>query len=607
MRLRKERNILNNNNFLISSYKAQPMHHNKNASMDIPQNSKSKNLYLNKILQKNMDPQKANIAQTNIRENIPNFQSSVQSILGNEESRLKAKNFVLNMRSKRNNLSPYSIQNEYTKDRSTFSNTYYDKFYNPIQKSTYELPQDNVYRNSNSRKEIIFKPNDIQYSLNYDYGSSVNNVIKVNKTNKYYDDNSNTNLNQKQNSSRGPLYFYKNNLKNEPSMNRNSSRGVFNVNNNNVSNANNFSNNNSNSNSTTILRNANTNYPLNLNRHVHFQKSQYSDNNFDNLNIKNNSTYYLNNNNYNDSNLNNLYIDENEFKENLNNIEINFENHLDSNSIIEKIENNNSSTGLKEIIIDNINELYHNPDINTHQFDLNEDDANRYTNRKTYELNSNNNNNNNNNISLYKPKNESSNNANIYKKYISDNINYKIGNNNSIKNKPIQKYYTKVNINPINRKNDKYIKYNLDNRYSNLKIEKNRIKIIAENKKGIDYNRDILQKIKNRFIQNIKAVKLNEINIKGENNNKAIKPNYESDNNININELNQIKNELEISKNKNIENEKLLNNYKNILNNQKKELDSKIKEISKIKNEQNANEQKMKNELNDAIKRYEDL
>lgn len=209
MRLRKERNILNNNNFLISSYKAQPMRHNKNSSMDIPQSSKSKNLYLNKILQKNMDPQKANIAQTNIRENIPNFQSSVQSILGNEEKRQKAKNYVLSMRSKRSNLSPYSIQNDYTKDKSTFSNTYYDKFYNPMQKSNYELPQDIIYKNKNSRKEIIFKPNDIQYSLNYDYGSSMNNAIKVNKANKYYDENPN----QNQNSSRGPSYIYKNNSK----------------------------------------------------------------------------------------------------------------------------------------------------------------------------------------------------------------------------------------------------------------------------------------------------------------------------------------------------------------------------------------------------------
>ena len=139
MRLRKERNILNNNNFLISTYKAQPMNRNKNSSMDIPQSSKTKNLYLNKILQKNLDPQKANIAQANMRENIPNFQSSVQSILGNEEKRQKAKNFVLTMRSKRNNFSPNSIQNDYNKDSATFSNTYYEKFYNPIQKNNYEF------------------------------------------------------------------------------------------------------------------------------------------------------------------------------------------------------------------------------------------------------------------------------------------------------------------------------------------------------------------------------------------------------------------------------------------------------------------------------------
>ena len=90
------------------------------------------------------------------------------------------------------------------------------------------------------------------------------------KANKYYDENPN--------SSREQNNIYKNNLKKEPYMNRNSSREVFNINSSNSTN--NFNNNNS----TTILRNSNSNYPLNISRHVHFQKSQYFDNNFDNLN-----------------------------------------------------------------------------------------------------------------------------------------------------------------------------------------------------------------------------------------------------------------------------------------------------------------------------------
>ena len=99
MRLRKERNIITNN-YLISS-KPPPSHHNKNSSMDIPPSAKEKNIYLNKILQKNLGSQRITIDQANLRENMHNFQSSIQSILANEESRQRAKNYVLNMRSKK--------------------------------------------------------------------------------------------------------------------------------------------------------------------------------------------------------------------------------------------------------------------------------------------------------------------------------------------------------------------------------------------------------------------------------------------------------------------------------------------------------------------------
>jgi hypothetical protein len=154
---------------------------------------------------------------------------------------------------------------------------------------------------------------------------------------------------------------------------------------------------------------------------------------------------------------------------------------------------------------------------------------------------------------------------------------------NNTKNKVMSKNYTKSNINSSNKKTqDKFInRFNLDNKFKNLKIEKNRFRIAAvENKKDVDYNCDIMQKIKNRFLQNIKAVTVNEINVKG-NENKRIKSRLDSSNNFN--EVRQLKNELEKLKNKNKENENLINNYKSLINTQKKEIDAKQKEITKIK------------------------
>ena len=149
MRLRKERNIITNN-YLISS-KPPPSHHNKNASMDIPPSAKEKNIYLNKILQKNLGSQRITIDQANLRENMHNFQSSIQSILANEESRQRAKNYVLNMRSKKGQLSPYSMQGD-QRNKIVFSNTNYDGFYDskrknnsgPILKFLMEKTQDKI-------------------------------------------------------------------------------------------------------------------------------------------------------------------------------------------------------------------------------------------------------------------------------------------------------------------------------------------------------------------------------------------------------------------------------------------------------------------------------
>jgi uncharacterized protein YpuA (DUF1002 family) len=77
--------------------------HNKNASMDLI-NKKSQeeghSIYLNKILQKNLGMKRADADFPNFKENITNFQTSIQNILSNEESRQKAMRYVIGMRNK---------------------------------------------------------------------------------------------------------------------------------------------------------------------------------------------------------------------------------------------------------------------------------------------------------------------------------------------------------------------------------------------------------------------------------------------------------------------------------------------------------------------------
>jgi len=116
MRLTKEKIPSTYN---LNSIKQTQIHHNKNSSMDMISPSKSKNIYLNKILQKNLGTQRANIDQTTLQKNIPNFQSSIQSILANEETRQKAKNYVLQMRCRQGqNSSPGKLSTDSLKSKN---------------------------------------------------------------------------------------------------------------------------------------------------------------------------------------------------------------------------------------------------------------------------------------------------------------------------------------------------------------------------------------------------------------------------------------------------------------------------------------------------------
>ena len=113
MRLKREKIISTKP---VTSTKPIQTHHNKTASMDVTCIDKTKNIYLNKILQKNFGGQKLPMEPANFQKNYPNFQSDIQRILANEESRQKAKNFVIQMRYKQQN-SPY-VKSEYNKNQN---------------------------------------------------------------------------------------------------------------------------------------------------------------------------------------------------------------------------------------------------------------------------------------------------------------------------------------------------------------------------------------------------------------------------------------------------------------------------------------------------------
>ena len=106
--------------------------HLKTSSMDnITTTTRTKNNYLNKILEKNLGNSK-------IADNMPNFQSSIQSIFSNYEKRQKAKNYVMNLRNKTNLQSPYKIEDDYiSKSKNQdFQSSNYGGFYDNTLRKT---------------------------------------------------------------------------------------------------------------------------------------------------------------------------------------------------------------------------------------------------------------------------------------------------------------------------------------------------------------------------------------------------------------------------------------------------------------------------------------
>ena len=353
-----------------------PLRHNKTSSLDVI-SSKTKNIYLNKIIQNNLGPQTVNPEKNNIHKNIPNFQSSIQNILSDEETRQKAKNYVIQMRNKQAPLSP--IPNG-PLNKNSFSNTN-DRFYDALQKNLpYPLPKYNNYIDNNNnerenKRENMYNQNILYPEYNNNNYININDqgnsdrTIKVNKINRFYNEIHSYNLGEDNNN-----IYYKNNI-----GIRNYSRGNFNYNNKN--NINNYKNDNSN-----IQKNSNTNYPLGSNSQKNYNNNKY-------IEINQNKNYFNNRpNNYiynDDKNSEKSYKDKFEY------------NKIETNSLRGKI-----NSGLKEIVVDNISEIYQSPEDTYNKKDEYTYELNSNIRKKDYNINSYNKYNNiSNNISKYSNKN----------------------------------------------------------------------------------------------------------------------------------------------------------------------------------------------------------
>ena len=397
MRLKREKYISNNP---PTTTKPPQSHHTKTSSMDETSSNKSKNIYLNKILQKNFETQRITIEPSNVQKNYQNFQSSIQSILANEESRQKAKNYVLKMRNKQ--VSPNIKSEHHKKKTMVFSKTNYDGFYNIKQnrKLGDVLQENNNYKNNNFLEYNRYSNNNNNY-INKNDQISPDKYIKVNKINRYFD--------EIPYSSDKDNIFVRSNL----DMDRSNSRGVFNYNN--ISKINNNTHN---------FKNSNTSYPLNSNnRPINYQKKQYIEN------------------------------DENEYEEVFMND--NLENQIDSNSV------SDNNSGLREVVIDNINEIYQSPETYNRRQEDYIDEGYKYS-RRT-ELN---------NYNIYNTRSKSKNSYN--NKLI--NIN-NINPNEGLRKKTNKKTYTKLNLmKTSSKKSSDSANINKFNNNS-LKIEKNRFRI----------------------------------------------------------------------------------------------------------------------------------
>ena len=470
MKLKKK--SITNNNILSTINKNQTIHLNKNKKININSTkNKNKNIYVNKILKESLGKTHP---ENEINENFPNFHSNIRNILSNEENREKAIKYIVDMRKKQRKLSPSFPKSNYLEIYNKN-----DNFNNKLNSLYYKTSNEGFYSTKSRRKknkldQLIFQDNNsIDYSFNNctiidnnNYNNKrykKNNKLKNIKNNyqvitpstpyigSYLSPNKvdlimpekiiRVNKNNK-NIVKIPYLSEARNIYEKNGMTRaNTYRVLPNYSYKKIINS---------SNNINVKRNT-VNYPQN--QRSHNKKILFEDN-YDNI-------YKINNNPIDNPHLNNYYDSYNEEDENE---EYNY-NYMNNNQNIEYVDgskdnndsddntSNDNNSQLKEVVVDNINEIYQTPEYEEY-----------YSNIKIK----------NENNSIH---NQHKNLINKRNKLVFNKKNKKIGKYNS--------FYTRKN--------------NLSLNFSNLQVEKNRI-TIKMNRNNTSNNISKISSINNESI-----------------------------------------------------------------------------------------------------------
>ena len=126
---------------------------NKNKSRNLGKEKLDQNnnqsLYLNKVLQQNLGSQKADSNYPPFRENISNFHSNIQNILSNDERRKKAMKYVIDMRNRKIQISPFYERNNRTRNNDDIGSLNFSSNDN----ARFKTLNDDLY-NSRQRRKI---------------------------------------------------------------------------------------------------------------------------------------------------------------------------------------------------------------------------------------------------------------------------------------------------------------------------------------------------------------------------------------------------------------------------------------------------------------------
>jgi hypothetical protein len=142
---------------IINNAEATPdMPNSRNVRKDylskLEQNN-NQSLYLNKVLQKNLGPKKADSNYPYFKENISNFHSNIQNILSNEERRQKAMKYVIDMRNRKLQISPANDRNNPSRNNDEFNYSTNNGHYKTLGDDFYYSKQRKRHRTDALRPE----------------------------------------------------------------------------------------------------------------------------------------------------------------------------------------------------------------------------------------------------------------------------------------------------------------------------------------------------------------------------------------------------------------------------------------------------------------------